>query len=94
MTSAQILREDLLRAERRKNEPFRKEWVISYITIPSSKSEFLQNEDIALHVVGTNILQHVSKKEDKVIEKEQVNVSGNSSLDVLNFPTMMLIILY
>ena len=40
MTSAQILREDLLRAERRKNEPFRKEWVTSNVTIPSSKSEF------------------------------------------------------
>ena len=62
MTTAQILREDLLRAERRKNEPFRKEWVISNVTIPSSKSEFLQNEDITLHLVGTNILQHVSKK--------------------------------
>ena len=94
MTSAQILREDLLRAERRKNEPFRKEWVISNVTIPSSKSQFLQNEDITLPLVGTNILQHVSKKENKVIEKEQVNISGSSSLDVLNFPPMMLIILY
>jgi len=62
MTSAQILRKDLLRAERRKNEPFRKEWVISNVTIPSSKSEFLQNEDITLPLVGTNILRHVSKK--------------------------------
>jgi len=62
MTTAQILREDLLRAERRKNEPFRKEWVISNVTIPSSKSEFLQNEDITLPLVETNILQHVSKK--------------------------------
>ena len=70
MTSAQILREDLLRAERRKNEPFRKEWVISNVTIPSSKSKFLQNEDITLPLVGTNILRHVSKKEDKVTEKE------------------------
>ena len=62
MTSAQILREDLLRAERRKNEPFRKEWVISNVTIPSSKSKFLQNEDITLPLVGTNILRHISKK--------------------------------
>jgi hypothetical protein len=38
MTTAQILREDLLRAERRKNESFRKEWVISNVTIPSSRS--------------------------------------------------------
>ena len=94
MTSAQILREDLLRAERRKNEPFREEWVISNVTIPSSKSEFLQNGDGALPLVGTNILQHISQKEDKVTEKEQVNVSGKSSLDVLIFPPMMLIILY
>jgi hypothetical protein len=39
-----------------------------------------------LSLVGTNILQHVSKKEDKVIEKEHVNVLGNSSLHVLNLP--------
>ena len=37
--------------------------------------------------VGTNTLQHVSKKEDKVIEKEQVIVSGKSSLDVLELST-------
>ena len=37
--------------------------------------------------VGTNILRHVSKKEDKVIEKEQVIVSSKSSLDVLNLST-------
>ena len=85
LTTAQILMGDLLRAERRKNEPFREEWVISNVTIPSSKYEFLQNEDISLPLVETNILQHVSKKEDKVTEKEQVNVSGKSSLDVLNF---------
>jgi len=70
MTTAQILKEDFLRAETRKNEPFRKQWVISDVTIPSSKSDFLQNEDIALHLVGTNILQHLSKKEDKVTGKE------------------------
>jgi hypothetical protein len=62
MTTAKILREDILRAERRNNEPFRKEWVISNVTIPSSKSEFLQNEDITLPLVRTNILQHVSKR--------------------------------
>ena len=87
MTATKILREDLMRAERRKNEPFRKEWAISDVTIPSSKSEFLQNGDSALPLVGTNILQHVSQKEDKVTEKEQVNVSGKSSLDVLIFST-------
>jgi hypothetical protein len=87
MTTAQILREDLIRAERRMNEPFRKEWVISNVTIPSSRSDFLQNGDITLPLVGTNILQHVSKNEDKVTEKEQVNVSDKSSLVVMNFPT-------
>jgi len=40
-----------------------------------------------LSFVGTNILRHVSKKEDKVIEKEQVIVSSKSSLDVLNLST-------
>ena len=55
--------------------------------MPSSKSDFVQNEDIALSFVGTNILQHVSKKEDKVIENEQVIVSGKSSLDVLKLST-------
>ena len=54
MTAVEILREDLMRVEKRK-EPFRKEWVITYVTIPSSKSKFLQNEDIVLPRVGTNI---------------------------------------
>jgi hypothetical protein len=40
-----------------------------------------------LPLVGTNILQHVSKNEDKVTEKEQVNVSDKNSLVVMNFPT-------
>jgi hypothetical protein len=40
-----------------------------------------------LPLVGTNILQHVSKKEDMVTKKEQVNISDKCSLDVLNFPT-------
>jgi hypothetical protein len=40
-----------------------------------------------LPLVGTNILQHISKNEDKVTKKEQVNVSDKSSLVVLNFPT-------
>ena len=37
--------------------------------------------------VGTNILHHLSKKEDKAIKKEQVIISGKSSLDVLNLST-------
>ena len=37
--------------------------------------------------VGTNILHHVSKKEDKVIEKEHAIVSSKSFLDVLNLST-------
>jgi hypothetical protein len=41
MTAAEILRENLMRAERRKEyEPSKKEWVISDVTIPSSKSDF------------------------------------------------------
>ena len=70
MNAAEILEADLDRAKRRKNEPFRKEWIILDVTVPSSKSDFVQNEDIALSSVGTNILQHVSKKENKVIENE------------------------
>lgn len=41
MIIAQILKEDLLRAERIKNEPFRKELIISYDIISSYKSEVL-----------------------------------------------------
>ena len=48
---------------------------------------FLQNEDSPLSFVGTNTLQLVSKKEEMVIEKEQVIASGKSSLDVLNLST-------
>ena len=48
---------------------------------------FLQNEDSPLSFVGTNTLQLVSKKEEMVIEKEQVIASGKSSLDVLNLTT-------
>ena len=58
MTATEILREDLLRVERRKNEPFRKEWPVLDGTTDSykSKSNFVQNEYIALSSVGTNIL--------------------------------------
>jgi len=70
MTAIEILEANLERAERRKHGPFRKEWIISDVTVPSSKSNFVQNKDIALSSIGTNILQHVSKKEDKVIENE------------------------
>ena len=56
LTTAEILEADLQRAERRKNEPFRKEWVVLDGTTNSSNSEFLQNDDIVLPIVGTNIL--------------------------------------
>ena len=56
MNATKILEADLERAERRKNEPFRKEWIISDVTVPSFKSDFVQNKDIALSSVGTNIL--------------------------------------
>ena len=70
MTTTEILEADLERAERKKSEPFRREWDVSNVATPSSKSDFLQNGDIALSFVRTNILQHESKKEDKMIEKE------------------------
>ena len=38
--------------------------------MPSSKSDFVQIKDIVLSSVGSNILQHVSKTEDKVIANE------------------------
>ena len=71
MNATEILEADLERAERRKNEPFRKEWIISDVTVPSSKSDFVQNEDIDLSSVGTNILQHVSKKEDTKLSHDR-----------------------
>ena len=46
MTTAKIFKEYIIRAQRRKNEPFRKEWSIS---------KSVQNEQVALPV-GTNIL--------------------------------------
>ena len=87
MNATEILEADLERDERRKSEPFRREWAVSNVSTLSSKSGFVQTEDIALFFVGTNILHHVSKEEDKVIEKEHAIVSGKSSLDVLNFST-------
>ena len=89
MTAAEILREDLMRAERRKNEPFRREWAVSNVATLSSKSELLY-DTFVLPPVGTNILQLVHKEEDNnvyVAEKEHINVSGNHSLDVLNLST-------
>jgi len=65
---------------------------ISDVTVPSFKSDFVQIKDIALSSVGPNILQHVSKTEDKVIENEHVIVSGKSSLDVLKLSTTHAII--
>ena len=70
MNATEILEADLERDERRKSDLFRREWAISNVSTLSSKSGFVQNEDIALPFVGTNILHHVSKEEDKVIEKE------------------------
>ena len=87
MNATEILEADLERDERRKSEPFRREWAVSNVSTVSSKSGFVQNEDIALSFVGTNILQHVSKKEDKVIEKEHAIFSGKILLDVLNLST-------
>jgi len=85
--ATKILEAGLERDERRKSEPFRREWAVSNVSTLSSKSGFVQNEDMALSFVGTNILHHVSKKEDKVIEKEHAIVSGKSFLDVLNLST-------
>ena len=59
---------------------------------PYSKSDFVQIKDIALPSVGPNILQHVCKIEDKVIENEQIIVSCKSSLDVLKLSTTHAII--
>ena len=89
MTVAEILREDLMRAERRRNEPFRREWAVSNAATLSSKLELLK-DNFVLPLVGTNILQHVYKEEDNnayVTEKEHINDSGNHSLDVLNLST-------
>jgi len=72
MTAAEILREDLMGAERRKSEPFRKEWAVSNVAIFSSKSELLQ-DNFVLPLVGTNILQPVHEEENNnayVTEKE------------------------
>ena len=87
MSATEILEADLERDERRKSDLFRREWAISNVSTLSSKSGFVQNGDIALSFVATNILHHISKEEDKVIEKEHAIVSGKSSLDVLNLST-------
>ena len=87
MSATEILEADLERDERRKSEPFRREWAVSNVSTLPSKSSFVQNKDIALSFVGTNILHHMSKKEDKMIEKEHAIVSGKSFLDVLNSST-------
>ena len=63
MTAAEILREDLMRAEGRKNEPFRREWAVSNVATLSSKSELLY-DTFVLPPVGTNILQPIHKEED------------------------------
>ena len=63
MTTAEILREDLMRAERRTNEPFRREWAISNVATLLSKPELLK-DNFVLPLVGTNILQPIHKEED------------------------------
>ena len=40
MNATEILQDDLERAERRKTEPSRREWAISYVSTLSSKSDF------------------------------------------------------
>ena len=89
MTTAEILRDDLMRAERRKNEPFRREWAISNVATLSSKPELLK-DNFVLPLVGTNILQHVHKEEDNVYvtKIEHINISGNQCLAVLNLTTI------
>ena len=62
MNANEILEVDLERDEKRKSEPFRREWAVSNVSTLSSKSGFVQNEGIALSFVGTNILHRVSKK--------------------------------
>ena len=63
MTTTEILEADLERDERRKSEPFRRECAVLNVSTLSSKSGFVQNEDLALHFVGPNILHHVSNEE-------------------------------
>ena len=65
MNATEILEANLERDERRKSEPFRREWAVSNISTLPSKSGFVQNEGIALSFVGTNILHHVSKKKTR-----------------------------
>ena len=60
MSATEILEADLERDERRKSKPFRREWAVSNVSTLSSKSDFVQNENIALSFVGTNILHHES----------------------------------
>ena len=48
MNANEILEVDLERDEKRKSEPFRREWAISNVSTLSSKSGFVQNEDIVV----------------------------------------------
>ena len=48
MNTTEILQDDLERAERRKTEPSRREWVISYVSTLSSKSDFFYKMKILL----------------------------------------------
>jgi hypothetical protein len=51
MIVAQILKEDILRDERRKNGPFRKEWSILYVIIFPFRYDSLQNEYVILSLI-------------------------------------------
>ena len=48
MNATEILQDDLERAERRKTEPSRREWAISYVSTLSSKSDFFYKMKILL----------------------------------------------
>ena len=84
MTAAEILEEDQQRLERRKNEPFRKEWTVSNVATLPSKSELLEDEHISLPLVATNTFEHLHKEDDSGKDKEQFVASGKSFLDVMN----------
>ena len=65
MNATEILEANLERDKRRKSEPFGRERAVSNISTLPSKSSFVQNKDIALSFVGTNILHHISKEEER-----------------------------
>lgn len=46
MTPAEIFKVDIMRVERRKNEPSRKQWTISNVTTPLFKYDFFTKKII------------------------------------------------